>query len=75
LLSSSEAESEEVHLPLSMQPSLAKFLHFPSPPSKIPVFDNKASARVLTSSENIKLIEEKEKAKAEKCKKKQQPKK
>lgn len=75
LLSSSESESEEVHLPLSLQPSLAKFLHFPSPPSKIPVFDNKASARVLTSSENIKLLEEKEKAKAEKCKKKQQPKK
>jgi hypothetical protein len=68
------ADDGELHAPLPLQSSLARFIHFPSPPSKIPVMNEKASARVLTSCENMKLLEEKQKAKAEKSKK-QRPKK
>ena len=68
-LSSSGGESDDLYKPLPLQSKLAT-LHFPSPPSKNAKYDDSVTARVLTTSENIKLLEEKEAAKAEKCKKK-----
>ena len=42
---------------------MSKFLEYPIPTSKLPHIKPKGSARVLTSSENIKLIAEKERQK------------
>ena len=46
--------------------SVSDFLQHPSPPSRIPVYKPKLCGRVLTSAENLALIQEKELAKEEK---------
>ena len=53
------------HLTLKKQPCLRKFLCTPRPPSKIPTVKPKLSGRVLTSLENMKIMEERELKKKE----------
>ena len=53
------------HLTLKKQPCLRNFLCTPRPPSKIPTVTPKLSGRVLTSLENMKIMEERELKKKE----------
>ena len=46
--------------------SVSQFLQCPSPPAKIPTFEPKSCGRVLTSADNIALMEEKKRAREEK---------
>ena len=63
-LSSSEEDS---NTPLRANPSLGKFLHYPSAaPLTKHVKPEVCTATVLTSLENLKLLEEKQRAKEEK---------
>lgn len=62
-------------LPVKKQPRLSKFLHTPRLPSKLPAVKPKSSGRVLTSLENLKMIEEREKKKAEDIRMKEERKK
>ena len=66
--------SEEDHnTPLRPNPALGKFLKNPStPPLKQHVKSEVCAARVLTSLENLKLLEEKQRAKEEKQKAKEE---
>ena len=57
--------SQKVWLQPLQTTSVSKFLQYPSPPSKIPVFTPKPCGKVLTSTENLALIREKELAKEE----------
>ena len=50
-------------VPLRRATSLSNFLIPPLPPSKIPTKHGKSSGKVLTSIENIQMIEEKERQK------------
>ena len=68
------SSSEEDHsTPLRPNPALGKFLKNPStPPLKQHVKSEVCTARVLTSLENLKLLEEKQRAKEEKQKAKEE---
>ena len=46
--------------------AVSSFLSYPSPPSRLPQFKPKLCGRVLTSSENLSMLVEKEKKKEEK---------
>lgn len=46
--------------------AVSKFLHVPSPPSRIPTYQPKSCGRVLTSAENLRILEEKQRIKMEK---------
>ena len=52
--------------------SVSRFLNTPLAPSKIPTKSVKSCGKVLTSLENLQILEEKEKAKAEELKKKEE---
>ena len=65
-------ESERMKLLKSTCSSVSQFLHIPSPPSTIPTFRPKSCGRVLTSTENLQLMAEKEREKQEKRLKKAQ---
>ena len=52
--------------------AVSQYLHCPSPPSQIPTYKPKSCGRVLTSSENLALLEEKEREKLEKQKAKKE---
>ena len=62
-------------LPAEKQPSLGKFLHTPRPPSKLPIHRPKSSGRVLTSLENLRMMEEREHKKKEEARLKEEQKK
>ena len=69
-LSSSEEDS---NTPLRTNPALGKFLHYPSAaPLKKHIKPEVCTATVLTSLENLKLLEEKQRAKEEKQKAKEE---
>ena len=57
-------------VPLRRATSLSNFLIPPLPPSKIPTKHGKSSGKVLTSIENIEMIEEKERQKEAEARKK-----
>ena len=61
-----EPDLEHVWLQPLQSTAVSKFLQYPSPPSRLPTFNPKSCGRVLTSSENLELLLEKEKAKANK---------
>ena len=52
--------------------TVSSFLSYPSLPSRIPAFKPKSCGRVLSSSENLLMLEEKEKKKKEKEKAKKE---
>lgn len=54
-----------VMLPLQKSSSISGFLNIPKVPSKLPTVRQKSSGRVLTSKENLEVIEEKERKKQE----------
>ena len=62
-------------LPAKKQPCLRDFLHTPRPLSKVPTQRPKSSGRVLTSLENIKIMEEHELKKKEEARLKEERKK
>ena len=70
-----ERSGSEPNLHLVKQPCLGKFLHTPRPPSKIPTLKPKSSGRVLTSLENLRMMEEREQKKQEEARLKEQRKK
>ena len=63
LISSSE---EDTNVPLPAKPALDRFLHYPSPPLLKSQKSDIGAARVLTGLENLKLLEDKQRAKEEK---------
>ena len=64
-LPADELDGNEQHMPLSIgcEKTLHGILKIPSPPSKGPYLEKKACARVLTSQENLKCLQDKEKKK------------
>ena len=66
--------SDDNRVVLLTQPGrpLEKILQYPSPLSKLPTRKPKQSSRVLTSSENLKFIEEKQQKKDEEARKKEE---
>jgi hypothetical protein len=68
-LSCPESEEDDMYHPVQHQSSLKMFLQPPSLPKKLAVPDVTKSARVLTNSENLQILEAKQKEKEEKDKK------
>ena len=60
-----ERSGSEPNLHVVKQPCLGKLLHTPRPPNKIPTLKPKSSGRVLTSLENLRMMEERERKKQE----------
>ena len=60
--SSDDDDGTNAYQPLVMRSTLSQFVRVPSPPHKKVTIDNSRCGTVLTSSENLKLIEEKRKA-------------
>ena len=68
--SSSDDDGTNAYQPLVMCSTLSQFVRIPSPPHKKVAIDNGCCGTVLTSSENLKLIEEKRKEKESELSKK-----
>ena len=60
------------HFSLTRQLSLKKFLNTPKPPCRLPTAKPKSSGRVLTSLENLKVMEEREEKKREEARLKEE---
>ena len=72
LLNLEEDHMDRVLMPTAPTASISKFLHYPSPPSQLPTLKPKSSGRVLTSAENLKMIEQKQQEKEAKAKQKEE---
>lgn len=70
-LLSSDSPLLKPYQPALKQSSIGKFLDCPDPPKRRPAVNEKVSLRVLTSSDNLKRIEEKEKEKQRKAREKE----
>ena len=68
--SSDDDDGTNAYQPVVMRSALSQFVRVPSPPHKKVAIDNSRCGAVLTSSENLKLIEEKKKEKESKLSKK-----
>lgn len=66
------SSGDEKNIPLAAKPALGKFLKYPSPSLPKVKEPQGGGARVLTSLENLKLLEEKQRAKEEKQKMKEE---
>ena len=75
--SSTESDDnfDKCFMPAPKVRSLSKFLQTPIPPSQLPTKHGKCSGKVLTSLENMRILETREKAKKEKAKAKEERKK
>ena len=62
----------DVYQPALKHSSLDRFLDCPDPPQRRPAVNEQHSVRVLTSSENLKRMEEKEKEKQRKAREKEE---
>ena len=61
-------------VPLPCASTISKFLEIPSHPSQMPTKHGKSAGRVLTSLENLQLIQEREQQKQEKALQKEEKK-
>ena len=59
-------------MPTAPSASISKFLYYPPPPSQLPTLKPKSSGRVLTSAENLKIIENKQQEKEAKAREKEE---
>jgi len=65
-------EQDRVLMPTAPSASISRFLYYPPPPSQLPTLKPKSSGRVLTSAENLKIIENKQQEKEAKAREKEE---